>query len=535
MHAHEKYIRDHLAAHLDLLEKGLRLEKVEYHLPNANGARGFIDILARDRHDLWTVIELKRSRDSARQALNEVTKYTELLRREKAVRKDRIRSIIVSTDWHDLLTPVSNLARDWGHDLQGRRITTTPGGSVVSCEPVRLLPEPFEHRPTQVHMVCFYTTPEDRDRGWARLVELAEEAQAQNLVGFDFDRVAEHDRVVGDHALYYAIGRINPDLAELQHGLDVVPGEGDEDNPYYEVPFSYQDCVAEYRASHHINNGGCLAVTIEVGHPDKFSALLEDPLWELSSTRRTGAYASSDALADRDLRKAVAGRDGHAQIIFRGSADPRIRPRWATFTQEASEPLAGNEDWTALMHGWFAEVSADSNLTDVNVTVYNPCDLVQTLFWGLLDPERPFELYIPSILARAWDSDRPRRVTLGALAWDGQYRPDLMKRIKMVFSEPLHYAVYRQHHEVWREEPLLLELLGLRYVLVDMELGNAAPRVSRLQLFEDDRLLQIPGPPRDSPYVRPDGTLYQLTDFVSAHEEEIHEFIDEYLKLIQPF
>ncbi|WAE75927.1 endonuclease NucS [Streptomonospora nanhaiensis] len=535
MHTHEKHIRDYLAVHLDLIEEGLRLEKVEYYLPNSTGARGFIDILARDHHKIWVVIELKRSRDSARQALNEVTKYTELLRREKSVRKDRIRSIIVSSDWHDLLTPVSNLARDWGHDLRGKKITTGPNGSVLSCETVQLLPEPFEHHPTQVHMVCFYETPEGRDRGWERIVELAEEAQAQNLVGFDFDRVAEHDRVVGNHALYYAIGRINPDLAELQAGLDVVPDEGDEDNPYYEVPASYHDCVAEYRASHHINNGGSLAVTIEIGQPDKFSALLEDPLWEMGDVRRTGAYAASDALTDRDLYDAVAGRDGQAQVLFRGSADPRVRPRWATFTKEASEPLAGNEDWSALMRAWFAEISADSDLTDVRVSIYNPCDLLQTFFWGLLDPERPFELYTPSISALAWDSSRLRRITLGALAWDGQYRPDLMKRIEMVFSDAHHYAVYHHYGEVWRHDPLLLELLGLRYVLVDMELGAAAPRVSRLQLFEDDHLQQVLGPPCESPYVRPDGKLFLLTDFVSAHRNEMHAFIGEYLKVIQPF
>lgn len=535
MHAHEKHIRDYLADHLELVEIGLRLEKIEYHLPNSVGARGFIDILARDRHGLWVVVELKRSRDSARQALHEVTKYTELLQREKALRKDRIRSIIVSTDWHDLLTPVSNLAREWGHDLQGRKITITPDGSVLSCEPVQLLPKPFEHRPTQVHIVCFYTTPEGRDRGWERIVALAEEAQAQNLVGFDFDRVDEQDRVVGNHALYYAIGRINPDLAELQRGLDVVPDEGEEDNPYYEVPASYHDCVAEYRASHHINRGGSLAVTIEVGNPDKFSALLEDRMWELGSARRTGAYAVSDALTDRDLCNAVAGRDGQAQVLFQGSADPRIRQRWATFTKEAAEPLTGNKDWSALMIGWFAEVTADSSLTDVRVSIYNPCDLIQTLFWGLLDPERPFELYTPSILALAWGSGLPRRKTMGALVWDGQYRPDLVKRIRMVFPEPMHYAVYRQHHEVWREDPLLLELLGLRYVLFDMELGTAAPRVTRLQVLEEDRLQHVLGPSCDSPYMCPDGKLYQITDFVSAHQNEIQEFIDEYLKLIQPF
>ena len=44
----EANIRDHIAAHLDLIEPGLALVDSEFHLPNQQGASGFLDIFARD-------------------------------------------------------------------------------------------------------------------------------------------------------------------------------------------------------------------------------------------------------------------------------------------------------------------------------------------------------------------------------------------------------------------------------------------------------------------------------------------------------
>jgi RecB family endonuclease NucS len=79
-----------------LLEPGLRLVAEEYPLSNASGTGGRIDILARDQHQMWVVIELKRADKTAREAANEIAKYAELLRRHKGLPADRIRTIVVA-------------------------------------------------------------------------------------------------------------------------------------------------------------------------------------------------------------------------------------------------------------------------------------------------------------------------------------------------------------------------------------------------------------------------------------------------------
>ncbi|MBF6100475.1 DUF91 domain-containing protein [Nocardia cyriacigeorgica] len=121
----ESVIRRHLADRLEMLEPGLRLFRQEYWIPNPEGTGGYIDILARDLHQNWVVIELKRANNTARETAQELAKYVELLRREKGVLPGRIRVFAVALEpqWTELLTPLSNLARDWDHDLRGYRLT----------------------------------------------------------------------------------------------------------------------------------------------------------------------------------------------------------------------------------------------------------------------------------------------------------------------------------------------------------------------------------------------------------------------------
>lgn len=70
---HENDLRNELAGRLEMLEPGLQLVATNYPLPNAHGTRGFVDILAHDRHRATVVIEIKRSNSTAREALHEVT------------------------------------------------------------------------------------------------------------------------------------------------------------------------------------------------------------------------------------------------------------------------------------------------------------------------------------------------------------------------------------------------------------------------------------------------------------------------------
>src|SRR2546430_6045429 len=107
----EARLRDELSKRLDLLEPGLTLQAVEFRLPNRQGASGSIDILATDRYAATVIIEIKKSNQTARQALHELHKYIALVKFDHGLRDSQIRCMLVSTAWHELLVPFSELVR----------------------------------------------------------------------------------------------------------------------------------------------------------------------------------------------------------------------------------------------------------------------------------------------------------------------------------------------------------------------------------------------------------------------------------------
>jgi hypothetical protein len=137
----ETEFRDYLATHLDLVEPGLSLLKTEYALNNLDGAGGRIDILARDTFGHIVCIEIKRSDNSARATLNELSKYVTLLVERDRVPKEMIRCILVSTHWTELLLPLSYFAYATGGDVTALQAASEEGQVIL--QPVALKALPF--------------------------------------------------------------------------------------------------------------------------------------------------------------------------------------------------------------------------------------------------------------------------------------------------------------------------------------------------------------------------------------------------------
>ena len=106
----ESEIRDIIADNLQCIEPGMVLIDTEHYLPNYKGTKGFVDILAKDCKDHLTVIEVKKSNSTAREAIHEVFKYLEGVKINKGLRDDEIRLLILSTEWDELLIPFSSLS-----------------------------------------------------------------------------------------------------------------------------------------------------------------------------------------------------------------------------------------------------------------------------------------------------------------------------------------------------------------------------------------------------------------------------------------
>ena len=134
----EDLIRDYLVGQLELLETGITLVAKEYTLPNPDGAGGRIDIIAKDRFGHYVVIEIKRSNQAARQALHEIHKYTALFRQNLGLDERKIRLMVVSTEWHELLLPLAEFAKNTPYTVEGFEIEASSTGVVVAVSKVLL-------------------------------------------------------------------------------------------------------------------------------------------------------------------------------------------------------------------------------------------------------------------------------------------------------------------------------------------------------------------------------------------------------------
>ncbi|NWJ97621.1 MAG: DUF91 domain-containing protein [Chloroflexi bacterium] len=118
----EAAIRDYLASHLEFISDDLTFLKKEQYLENELGSPGFIDILAEDEEGNFVIIELKRTKKSSRETLQELLKYANLLRQKYKVRPSEIRLIVISTNWNELLAPFSEAYNQFKYPLEGYKI-----------------------------------------------------------------------------------------------------------------------------------------------------------------------------------------------------------------------------------------------------------------------------------------------------------------------------------------------------------------------------------------------------------------------------
>lgn len=158
----EAALRDYLAANLDLIEPGLELLKIEYPLDNSDGSGGRIDILARDGLDHVVCIEVKRSDQSSRAALNELSKYVTLLHERDRVPREMIRCVVVSTHWSELLLPLSYFAGSSGVDVVALKAVASDGALVL--KPLELRPPRFLPQLCPALYVAWFDEAAVRDR-----------------------------------------------------------------------------------------------------------------------------------------------------------------------------------------------------------------------------------------------------------------------------------------------------------------------------------------------------------------------------------
>jgi hypothetical protein len=233
----EATIRDIVAADLSVIDARLTLVRTEHEITLADGRRAAIDILAKDEFGCFTVIEIKKSNQTSRSAIQQLYKYAAFLKRKNRLRVDQIRCIAASTHWDELNAPFSEFKHFSEYESIGLKIILSQEGTYS----VDVIDPPFEQGggDTLQNFIFFeFKTPAPRDAAQEALVHILDSVAPQlSSVIITTDYTDNSQDIINPFGFSWTIFRIN--TMDIEQNIAKLALSDDLPTEDLEVPFCF--------------------------------------------------------------------------------------------------------------------------------------------------------------------------------------------------------------------------------------------------------------------------------------------------------
>jgi len=466
MTAPEAAIRDKLVRRLDLLEPGLTVVAAEPHLPNIHGSSGFIDILARDRFDNLVIVEIKRSDSAARQALHELLKYTGLLRQNHGLPPDRLRCMVVSTVWRELLVPFSEFTRAVPFSVTGFDLVVDRDGTPIEAKVVQPAPEDPVLALSPVHWIGCSSTEDRRRSVLAEIDSVLAKAAVEDYLALFIDHVLSNSTVVYPYVCYLLLGRIPREtVASLrEHNILGIGDYCDEKDTYTDTDTDHPEWQGEEAVVAGLYViGQCDSA--EHGYPEKLAGLLSSS-WRVKAVHRRGKFSSRAVYPDDVLIRLCAGVESRNAVMFSTFLRPAFLLRWNKTLDDLTYTLEGNRAWKQGALHYLAEIAKSYPDGSVSIRIYNPMNFLVHLHQAVKKCE---PAYLPAMQIMIVDGEsKELRCLIGRLSWDGTTPNSPVEVVRQVFGGSDDFFLSQQLHTAWEYEETLCRLHGVSYRLIEV-------------------------------------------------------------------
>lgn len=452
----EHKYRDYLAQNLDLVEKGLVFEARELHLPNDHGAKGFVDLVARDRYGALVLIELKRSDSAARSAIHELFKYVALVHENFGLAPHELRCILLSTTWHELLVPFSELVAVAPFKVEGHTLEICQNDLPTATSPIEPIRLGAAVEVCPKHWVSLYTDTERRAEDSPRL----QKALAGESVDDFFTLVLDHDQS-GDGVIYpFALYTVMAELSQTHRSRidsEEAAEHGDESEELDADNWDHEETVQSrvIAATDHDD--------MEIGYPDKLRQILES--WKIVDIIRSGRFASSVAWPNHRLVSRALGEEEGYATHFTSLVDITNEHAFNRMLKGIDRNLLGATWWHSKVPLLLRYLKREMGEGSLSVRIFNPADALLGL--AALSVEN-FQ-YLPTLEVVAHKDTGETRFFVGQLHALGKLKSPTSELLKKYTSNPIDYHSKRHFGELWMEEKKICQAHGLRYVLYEVK------------------------------------------------------------------
>ena len=501
----ENTIRDYLAENLQNLETDLVLLEKEYFLPNRLGASGRVDILARDKYGQIVIIELKRSDQTARQALHELHKYVALLQANLGIPTQQIRCILASTHWHELLVPFSEFKKTAHYSVEGYSIKVNADGCILNYERVAPIEAPSQLKICPEHIIYLFDRQDKCELALQPCVKHLVELGAQNYVIIQMRYRGSSPTVIFPHCLYVAIEVFNRDSqCDIAESLDVDLEEYDAEESPFILEQELLDRLGESIKYEH---------TCEIGYPEKFLTIRD--YWEVLKVHRGGRIEHGQTvISDDELLSMVAGISGENSYFYSSFTSPKHSSHWKMAIEKAAYSLRENKLWSNVLQWFCSRVEGSGSDKDVAIRVFNPANILGSLYKVTTIGATT---YLPSMEAYAASNNSNHMSILIGMVQSTigfSIRP-LEDLVRNHFGDEFGLFLAMQQGSIRFQDEAIMGEIGLEYVAFLVEgSGKGEPIIQKISVDQSNEFVLFPMqsvPPGD------------LSKYFSEHQEFIVE------------
>lgn len=400
----ENDLRELVAKNISKLKPGLTLLQKEQYIPKNHGTKSFIDLYAKDEDGRHILIELKRSNAAARQAIHEINKYVESVKRHFGANDTEIHAIIASTEWAELLLPFSRFYFDARFSVEGIKININNEETAFRVEPITPIKITQGRFIAPWHNMYWYADKKALHWGISEIEDVYRKKDIENYIIVTFRLTnllteEENTAIIKAHLIQLGVKETNLSSLPLipQHEyiaytalqalskdecIHIISRDSDILNEALELlpDMEEEEALCYLHESVEALSPMPKCDHYEIGTQAKFSSLFDSEDYEICDIIRHGIFERNTLLNNEIICSELKGEDGSTGHKFKRTVDVKNPAHIKVLKEDIYNVLETNPAWRSQILRIIDDISLEFPKSEINIYVFNPSSGVFTIY-----------------------------------------------------------------------------------------------------------------------------------------------------------